>query len=120
MVGLSAWFFVRIVRMLSRADAPALILQSDRISFDSYLHRAAIRLETIKAVSLLRPGSEQVGDKLHFELHPSAENGQRRWQSHTISLALLSASSSEIANAVEAHLTAFQNAAAKPSFTRAP
>lgn len=118
--GIDGWLLIRVIRMLSRADAPAVILLSDRISFDSLLHRTEIPFEAIKAVSVLRPGSEQIGNRLHFELHPRTENGQRRWRSHTISLALLSATSADIASAVESHLAAFQAASATPFFKRTP
>jgi hypothetical protein len=116
--GVEVWLLIRVIRMLARADAPAVILLSDRISFDSLLHQTEIPFEAIKTVSVLRPGSEQIGNKLHFELHPRTENGQRRWKSHTISLALLNTTSSDIANAVESHLAAFQAVSANSSFKR--
>lgn len=118
--GVEGWLLIRVMRMLSRADTPAVILLSDRISFDSLLHRPEIPFEAIKTVSVLRPGSEQIGNRLRFELHPRTENGQRRWPSHTISLGLLSATSSDIASAVESHLAAFQAVSANSSFKRPP
>lgn len=113
--GVAGWVLVRVIRMLTRADAPALIVQSDRITFDSLLHQTEIPFDTIKTVNVLKPGSEQIGDRLHFELHSRMESGQLRWRSHTVSTALLSAKSSEIAAAVAAQLTAFHAASANLS-----
>ena len=116
----NGWLLIRVIRLLLRADVPALILLSDRISFDSMLHPTEIAFEAIKTVRVLRPGSDEIGNELHIELHPRTENGQRRWRSHTVSLTLLSATSSDIASAVESRVAAFQAKSANPSFKRTP
>jgi hypothetical protein len=113
--GVFGWVLVRVIRMLLRAENPALTVLTDRITFDTLLHKTEVSFESIKTVTILKPGSEQVGDRLYLELLPRMEGSQRRWRTHTVSLALLNAGGAEIATAVAVQLAAFQAAAANPS-----
>jgi len=83
------WMLVSLIRQLIHAREPALVLDAERLIFRSGSHRKEILLCEVKAVGLLRPSSNQIGNTLYIEMHSRLEGGQRGWPTFSVPLALI-------------------------------
>ena len=81
---------------LFHPSRPAIVLDSTRLSFATNFCTEDVLLSSIKSIELLQPNSDGIGKTLHIRLNPEVIDGQRRWRSKSIPLALITVNNAEL------------------------